>query len=111
MGGGMLSRWVLLFYAPSPFFKSGSYILLFPETRGGVGGPPASFCRMVPYDGTPIKDELAKTGRLKGDICHPDYDFLDPKIDKFFQALNRIVHRSEERRVGKECRSRWSPYH
>ena len=20
-------------------------------------------------------------------------------------------HRSEERRVGKECRSRWSPYH
>ena len=25
-----------------------------------------------------------------------------------FTALNR---RSEERRVGKECRSRWSPYH
>ena len=22
-----------------------------------------------------------------------------------------ITHRSEERRVGKECRSRWSPYH
>ena len=30
------------------------------------------------------------------------------------EALNlgvRRVHRSEERRVGKECRSRWSPYH
>ena len=25
--------------------------------------------------------------------------------------LNRIFYRSEERRVGKECRSRWSPYH
>ena len=24
---------------------------------------------------------------------------------------NRIRSRSEERRVGKECRSRWSPYH
>ena len=23
----------------------------------------------------------------------------------------RVFHRSEERRVGKECRSRWSPYH
>ena len=23
----------------------------------------------------------------------------------------RLVPRSEERRVGKECRSRWSPYH
>src|SRR5204862_5403948 len=22
-----------------------------------------------------------------------------------------IAHRSEERRVGKECRSRWAPYH
>ena len=22
-----------------------------------------------------------------------------------------IIQRSEERRVGKECRSRWSPYH
>ena len=22
-----------------------------------------------------------------------------------------IAYRSEERRVGKECRSRWSPYH
>jgi len=27
-------------------------------------------------------------------------------------ALNRLSRaRSEERRVGKECRSRWSPYH
>ena len=24
---------------------------------------------------------------------------------------NRRAKRSEERRVGKECRSRWSPYH
>ena len=22
-----------------------------------------------------------------------------------------VIERSEERRVGKECRSRWSPYH
>src|SRR3712207_1872396 len=28
------------------------------------------------------------------------------------QALGALgIHRSEERRVGKECRSRWSPYH
>src|SRR2546428_12365315 len=25
--------------------------------------------------------------------------------------IGRGDHRSEERRVGKECRSRWSPYH
>ena len=27
------------------------------------------------------------------------------------QWLQSESHRSEERRVGKECRSRWSPYH
>ena len=28
-----------------------------------------------------------------------------------FDFLNKLTTRSEERRVGKECRSRWSPYH
>ena len=38
-------------------------------------------------------------------------------VSKIDQALTRIKDgtygfcRSEERRVGKECRSRWSPYH
>ena len=30
---------------------------------------------------------------------------------KEFMGANRFSFRSEERRVGKECRSRWSPYH
>ena len=25
--------------------------------------------------------------------------------------IETVIKRSEERRVGKECRSRWSPYH
>src|SRR2546422_9492443 len=29
----------------------------------------------------------------------------------FDVPLNALQRRSEERRVGKECRSRWSPYH
>ena len=27
------------------------------------------------------------------------------------RAISVLIMRSEERRVGKECRSRWSPYH
>ena len=27
------------------------------------------------------------------------------------QIIDKDIERSEERRVGKECRSRWSPYH
>ena len=33
------------------------------------------------------------------------------KIVKMIQNLGNRMERSEERRVGKECRSRWSPYH
>src|SRR5256885_8281025 len=32
-------------------------------------------------------------------------------MDSSYRLPVVIDHRSEERRVGKECRSRWSPYH
>src|SRR2546430_15655604 len=49
-----------------------------------------------------------------------DHVFLPPKrnVRKIFRenslhlAVDKFsLRRSEERRVGKECRSRWSPYH
>ena len=49
------------------------------------------------------------------DGCKKSLELAD-KYDKVYAAVG--VHpedvgnlRSEERRVGKECRSRWSPYH
>src|SRR5256885_15398767 len=42
-------------------------------------------------------------------------NFGEPKVELAdLMLLSRQMHtllRSEERRVGKECRSRWSPYH
>src|SRR5262249_61648089 len=40
-------------------------------------------------------------------------EHLDTKagVEKIACTLTRIGLRSEERRVGKECRSRWWPYH
>ena len=32
-------------------------------------------------------------------------------LAKIEEILQDKMNRSEERRVGKECRSRWSPYH
>ena len=32
-------------------------------------------------------------------------------MDRSFYVVVKETYRSEERRVGKECRSRWSPYH
>ena len=37
--------------------------------------------------------------------------FLELLTQKSFTKITVTEIRSEERRVGKECRSRWSPYH
>ena len=38
------------------------------------------------------------------------FDIDYKRLLKEFQSRGTLL-RSEERRVGKECRSRWSPYH
>ena len=39
-----------------------------------------------------------------------DHDSFQEEFKKLLRDLKK-PDRSEERRVGKECRSRWSPYH
>ena len=42
----------------------------------------------------------------------PKFTYLEGLTDKStWDLIKEIELRSEERRVGKECRSRWSPYH
>mgnify|MGYP002527068158 CR=1 FL=1 len=45
-----------------------------------------------------------------GDQFGSGFVALNPN-SKIPALLDRSTKRSEERRVGKECRSRWSPYH
>src|ERR1043166_7564820 len=46
-----------------------------------------------------LRDEIGR--RSRGDFFRAAHDDL----------IRLVAHRSEERRVGKECRSRWAPYH
>ena len=39
------------------------------------------------------------------------YLYMTGEQKKIIAYLSPTLFRSEERRVGKECRSRWSPYH
>ena len=39
------------------------------------------------------------------------YEIEEPFLNKREMKYKEQIVRSEERRVGKECRSRWSPYH
>ena len=47
--------------------------------------------------------------KISPSILSADFANLERDIHRIADA--DYVHRSEERRVGKECRSRWSPYH
>ena len=50
--------------------------------------------------------EMGLRSHVHGSISDVDTsDIIDRKMLRF------MADRSEERRVGKECRSRWSPYH
>jgi hypothetical protein len=47
----------------------------------------ATFCRTLPYAGTPLKDRLLAEGRLPGTPFDPDYRFLDPRLDVFYDWM------------------------
>jgi radical SAM superfamily enzyme YgiQ (UPF0313 family) len=58
----------------------------------GDGWAVASFCRMLPYAGTPVKAKLEQEGRLLGTPFEPDYRFLDPKLDVFYDWMLETFH-------------------
>ena len=56
-----------------------------------TGRPRPSSAACCPYGGTPIRDQLEKEGRLRGDITHPDYVFLDPRLNDYHRLLSQAV--------------------
>ena len=64
-----------------------------------------------PLDVNPIFEECSKVNiHFKANGGNPSHFVAEgDKIMGFDKWIKEI--RSEERRVGKECRSRWSPYH
>jgi len=53
----------------------------------------------------------AATALLAAAAVLKDDDLAREALESFERVLLACYKRSEERRVGKECRSRWSPYH
>src|SRR2546422_8573975 len=61
----------------------------------------------------PISAQLQRCAADRGQVQAVDPGHPQPAElgRRALEAADRLRERSEERRVGKECRSRWSPYH
>ena len=58
------------------------------------------------------QDIVAALSKLEESLVERLTTRIDQRFGEFRLEVNaRFDERSEERRVGKECRSRWSPYH
>ena len=83
------------------------------EQRSLVNHQLASYNDCIPSsDGRMSRMErIVRNIRIGTDEPVEDNDGGIIKLDVLDKEIVIRMKRSEERRVGKECRSRWSPYH
>src|SRR3712207_9538012 len=78
--------------------------------RGAGRGQPEGEQRCAGDDDPPQRWVPIQFGASWGD-CVLESPTLSTARAYRYRGVPPITGRSEERRVGKECRSRWSPYH
>ena len=67
--------------------------------------------------GSETNPTYAKTGagvaHWRPELCMGQFNLEGGSVDLGLEkhSIDSAARRSEERRVGKKCRSRWSPYH
>ena len=86
-----------------------------------VESGPVAFCKRLDRYKRPYRTEVQLYKSLCALYCNIDPKLIISSQREARQQLRCIIgnieyrfykaYRSEERRVGKECRSRWSPYH
>src|SRR3954449_6123392 len=85
------------------------------QQRSGLGieAQRATIARFAEAESIEIIAEYVEAETGKGAGAAPRAPSLRraPSRRQVFEIMIRRPPRSEERRVGKECRSRWSPYH
>ena len=77
-------------------------------------GPAVATAQETPTERSAAADVIRRMNELEHSLALPQLIARltgpDARRDAVV-ARARALMRSEERRVGKECRSRWSPYH
>ena len=73
------------------------------DAVAGLAEPQRTLLTLVYMEGLSHREAAAVLGIRPGAVRM--------RLTRARRALRAQLERSEERRVGKECRSRWSPYH
>src|SRR3712207_9099187 len=88
-------------YFPGPY--GSPFDDFFPRYMGGARQP-RQRVDITQFLSEHARDLVNAAARRAAEVGSPDLD-----TDHLLWVMTE--ERSEERRVGKECRSRWSPYH
>ena len=81
---------------------------------GGSGGLGEAMAHSLSQAGAAIAlvgRNQAKLDKVAGDLKGAKVETFTADMTSESDVARLAEDRSEERRVGKECRSRWSPYH
>jgi radical SAM superfamily enzyme YgiQ (UPF0313 family) len=109
---GINYEYGFMLFDPSTTFQSVKENLDFLEKICGDGSAPVTFCKMLPYAGTPIERELKRSGRLK--VLRPgyeDYDFGDESIDDLYRFVSDCFNDWIASHEGVLNLSKWVKYH
>ena len=87
---GLMYDFGFMLFDPSTTFESVLDNVRFLRSICGDGSAPIPFVKMVPYAATDIEDQLRREGRLRGDVRHPDYAFVDPRLHPWYEFLHEV---------------------
>lgn len=96
-----------MFFDPSSTFESIRQNTKFLRRICGDGSSPAVLGRTLPYAGTDIEKSLLSEERLKGSIIAPDYNFFDPRLDRYSEFMLRTFRDWMFTQMGMLAKLRW----
>ena len=80
-------------------------------SKNGVVGVPSAPIWMTQFEIADFFGVFSSVVRKAIQSIYKNKELNEVETQKYIRQTDGISYRSEERRVGKECRSRWSPYH
>jgi hypothetical protein len=108
---GVAFDYGFMLFDPASTFDTVSRNLDFLDALVGDGASPVTFCKMLPYAGTRVEQQLLAEGRLVGAVGVEDYHFHDPGLDVLYRMMAQAFGDWIGDHAGLLNLARWVRYH